>query len=75
MQLVEEACVAECEGDFRKSLSKAKEASNKERVLIKMQEQADLSDLHDIDLTFVVSLGITKSEISENVVSGFVYSR
>ncbi|KAJ3660276.1 hypothetical protein Zmor_004731 [Zophobas morio] len=54
MQLVEEACIAECEGDFRKALAKAKEGSNKERILIKMQEQSDLGDLHDIDLTFVV---------------------
>ncbi|KAJ3629284.1 hypothetical protein MTP99_013684 [Tenebrio molitor] len=54
MQLMEEACVAECEGDYRRALAKAKEASNKERVLIKMQEQSDLGDLHDIDLTFVV---------------------
>lgn len=56
MQLIEEACIAECENDYRKALSKAKEASNKERALIKMQEQAELTDLHDIDLTFVVLL-------------------
>lgn len=56
MQLIEEACVAECENDYRTALSKAKEASNKERALIKMQEQANLADLHDIDLTFVVLL-------------------
>jgi intraflagellar transport protein 88 len=56
MQLMEEACVAECEGDNRRALAKAKEASNKERVLIKMQEQSDLGDLHDIDLTFVVNV-------------------
>ncbi|XP_030766229.1 LOW QUALITY PROTEIN: intraflagellar transport protein 88 homolog [Sitophilus oryzae] len=54
MQLVEESCIAQSEGDLRKALTKAKEASNKERSLIKTQEQSDLSDHHNIDLTYVV---------------------
>ncbi|KAF7281157.1 intraflagellar transport protein 88-like protein nompB [Rhynchophorus ferrugineus] len=54
MQLVEESCVAQCEGDLRKALTKAKEASNKERNLIKTQEQSGLSDHHNIDLTYAV---------------------
>lgn len=55
MQLVEESCIAQCEGDYRKALSKAKEASNKERHLIRLQEQSGLGDHHNIDLTYAVS--------------------
>lgn len=54
MQLIEEACIASCDGDVRKALSKAKEASNKERSLIRMQEQAGLGDQHSMDLTYSV---------------------
>lgn len=54
MQLVEESCVAQCEGDLRKALTKAKEASNKERSVIRMQEQSGLGDHHNIDLTYAV---------------------
>lgn len=54
MQLVEESCVANAEGNTRKALSKAKEASNKERSLIRMQEQAGLGEHHNMDLTYSV---------------------
>ncbi|CAG9821542.1 unnamed protein product [Phaedon cochleariae] len=54
MQLLEEACVAQSENDFRKALAKAKDASNKERHLIRMQEQSGLGDHHNIDLTYAV---------------------
>lgn len=54
MQLVEESCLAQCSGDNRKALSKAKEASNKERNLIRFQEQSGLGD-HNSELTYVVS--------------------
>lgn len=54
MQLIEESCLASNDGDYKKALSKAKEASNKERNLIRMQEQAGLSDHHNMDLTYSV---------------------
>ncbi|KAJ8973762.1 hypothetical protein NQ317_017564 [Molorchus minor] len=54
MQLVEESCIAQFEGDNRKALTKAKEASNKERSLIRMQEQSGMGDHHNIDLTYAV---------------------
>ncbi|KAK9881542.1 hypothetical protein WA026_016420 [Henosepilachna vigintioctopunctata] len=54
MELVESSCYAHAEGDFRRALSKAKEASNKERNLIKMQEQVGLAETHNMDLTFEV---------------------
>ncbi|KAL3284015.1 hypothetical protein HHI36_018185 [Cryptolaemus montrouzieri] len=53
-ELVEESCKAHAEGDFRRALAKAKEASNKERNLIKIQEQVGLADSHNMDLTFEV---------------------
>lgn len=52
--LVDEACMAEARGDYQLGLEKAKDASNKERSLIRMQEQAGLNDSHNIDLTFLV---------------------
>lgn len=54
MQLIEETCIANANGDLRKALSKAKEASNKERNLIRIQEQAGLGDQHNMDLTYSV---------------------
>jgi len=46
--------LAEARGDFQMGLEKSKDASNKERSLIRMQEQAGLNDSHNIDLTFLV---------------------
>lgn len=37
------------------ALAKAQEASTLERQLIRMQEQANLGDSHNLDLTFAVS--------------------
>lgn len=36
------------------ALAKAQEASTLERQLIRMQEQANLGDSHNLDLTFAV---------------------
>ncbi|CAG9090797.1 unnamed protein product [Plutella xylostella] len=63
MALVEEACVLSApaaqdaprgEHDRAKALAKAQEASTLERQLIRMQEQANLGDSHNLDLTFAV---------------------
>lgn len=54
-ELIDEACLAENKSDFKTALAKAKEASARERSLIRMQEQAGLSDSHNLDLTFLVS--------------------
>ena len=53
--LVEESCLALGRGDQRAALDKAKEASSKERSLIRQREQAGLNDAHNLDLTFSVS--------------------
>lgn len=55
MELIEESCIANSSGDMRLALERAKEASTKERSLIRLQEQAALSDSHNLDLTFSVS--------------------
>ena len=41
-------------GDLKIALDRAKEASAKERSLIRLREQAGLSDSHNLDLTFSV---------------------
>lgn len=56
MQLLEESCIAYCTDDYKQALTKAKEASNKERSLIRLQEQSGLGDHHNIDLTYAVSV-------------------
>lgn len=54
MTLVEESCLASCVNDDKTALDKAKEASSKERTLIRHREQAGLIDSHNLELTFVV---------------------
>ncbi|XP_037082902.1 intraflagellar transport protein 88 homolog isoform X2 [Pollicipes pollicipes] len=54
MALVEESCLASCRNDDKLALDKAKEASAKERTLIRHREQAGLIDSHNLELTFVV---------------------
>ncbi|CAG9770980.1 unnamed protein product [Ceutorhynchus assimilis] len=67
MQLVEEACVAQSEGEPKKALTKAKEASHKERSLIKMQEQNGLGNHHNIDLTFAVLFNLANQYASNEL--------
>lgn len=40
---------------LHQALAKAQEASTLERQLIRMQEQSNLGDTHNLDLTFAVS--------------------
>ncbi|KAL4703378.1 hypothetical protein ACJJTC_011167 [Scirpophaga incertulas] len=66
MTLVEESCMLSArpepdddtaikrDFDLGQALSKAQEASALERQLIRMQEQANLGDTHNLDLTFAV---------------------
>ncbi|CAK1578258.1 unnamed protein product [Parnassius mnemosyne] len=66
MALVEESCMLSStqeseediptkrEFDLGQALAKAQEASTLERQLIRMQEQANLGDSHNLDLTFAV---------------------
>ena len=52
--MIEESCFANSRGDVKLSLDRAKEASTKERSLIRLREQANLSESHNLDLTFSV---------------------
>lgn len=54
MSLIEESCIAAGRGELRQALERAKEASSKERSLIRHREQAGLTDAHNLDLTFAV---------------------
>ncbi|XP_028156305.1 intraflagellar transport protein 88 homolog [Ostrinia furnacalis] len=66
MTLVEESCMLSAQPDtdddsnikrdydLGQALAKAQEASALERQLIRMQEQANLGDTHNLDLTFAV---------------------
>lgn len=52
--LIEESCFAGGRGESKLALDRAKEASTKERSIIRLREQAGLSDSHNLDLTFSV---------------------
>ncbi|XP_014475343.1 PREDICTED: intraflagellar transport protein 88 homolog [Dinoponera quadriceps] len=54
MNLIESSAVSASENNMRIALERAREASSRERALIRLQEQAGLSDNHNIDLTFAV---------------------
>ncbi|XP_012276571.1 intraflagellar transport protein 88 homolog [Orussus abietinus] len=54
MELIESSAAAACENSMRVALERAREASSRERALIRLQEQAGLSDSHNVDLTFAV---------------------
>lgn len=55
MSLIESSALSASENNMRIALERAREASSRERALIRLQEQAGLSDNHNIDLTFAVS--------------------
>ncbi|KYM78210.1 Intraflagellar transport protein 88 like protein [Atta colombica] len=54
MGLIETSVQAASENNIKIALERAREASSRERALIRLQEQASLSDNHNIDLTFAV---------------------
>lgn len=54
MGLIETSTQAASENNIKIALERAREASSRERALIRLQEQAGLSDNHNIDLTFAV---------------------
>lgn len=56
MELIESSVEAAYENNTRVALERAKEASSRQRALIRLQEQAGLSDNHNVDLTFAVKI-------------------
>ena len=53
-ELIEESCMSNSRGELKIALDRAKEASTKERSLIRLREQAGLAEAHNLDLTFSV---------------------
>ncbi|XP_056895277.1 intraflagellar transport protein 88 homolog isoform X3 [Takifugu flavidus] len=56
--LVLESCMAQSSGNFQLALEKAKEASRKERTLVRQREQSDKADQINIDLYGSVLLNL-----------------
>lgn len=54
MELIESSSQAVYEKKLKVALERAKEASSREKALIKLQERAQLSESHNVDLTFLV---------------------
>ncbi|CAH8553955.1 unnamed protein product [Heterobilharzia americana] len=52
--LIEESCIAACQGEITVALEKAKEAGRKERVLVRQREQLGVADQVNLDLTYSV---------------------
>uniref|UniRef100_A0A2K5ENK9 Intraflagellar transport 88 n=1 Tax=Aotus nancymaae TaxID=37293 RepID=A0A2K5ENK9_AOTNA len=55
-ELVEESCIANSCGDLKLALEKAKDAGRKERVLVRLREQATTPENINLDLTYSVTL-------------------
>lgn len=56
MDLIESSVEAAYKNNTKVALERAREASSRERTLIRLQEQAGLSDNHNVDLTFAVRI-------------------
>ncbi|KAK3914387.1 Intraflagellar transport protein 88-like protein [Frankliniella fusca] len=69
MELIEESCFANKSGDMRLALERAKEASSKERSLIRIQDQSGLSDTHNLDLTFSVLFNLANQYAANEMFS------
>ncbi|XP_054278249.1 intraflagellar transport protein 88 homolog [Macrosteles quadrilineatus] len=68
-ELIDESCLAASKQQLRQALDKAKEASTKERNLIRLQEQAGLSDTHNLDLTFSVLFNLASQYAANEMYS------
>ncbi|KAJ8676662.1 hypothetical protein QAD02_012449 [Eretmocerus hayati] len=75
MTLIEESARAACEKNAKVALERAREASSRERALIRLQEQSGLSDSHNIDLTFAVIFNLacqySNSEMYDEAISTY----
>ncbi|XP_076238871.1 intraflagellar transport protein 88-like protein nompB [Calliopsis andreniformis] len=67
MELIESSVRAACENNMRAALERAREASSRERALIRLQEQAGLSDSHNVDLTFAVIFNLATQYTNNNM--------
>ncbi|OAD62752.1 Intraflagellar transport protein 88 like protein [Eufriesea mexicana] len=67
MELIESSIEAAYENNTRVALERAREASSRERALIRLQEQAGLSDNHNVDLTFAVIFNLAIQYTNNNM--------
>ncbi|XP_043580378.1 intraflagellar transport protein 88 homolog isoform X2 [Bombus pyrosoma] len=67
MELIESSVQASYENNTRVALERAREASSRERALIRLQEQAGLSDNHNVDLTFAVIFNLATQYTNNNM--------
>ncbi|XP_043529703.1 intraflagellar transport protein 88 homolog isoform X2 [Frieseomelitta varia] len=67
MDLIESSVQAAYENNARVALERAREASSRERALIRLQEQAGLSDNHNVDLTFAVIFNLAIQYTNNNM--------
>ncbi|CAB0003971.1 unnamed protein product, partial [Nesidiocoris tenuis] len=51
MMLVDDSCVAASNKNYQLALEKAKEASAKEKNLIRLQDQSGMNDTHNMEIT------------------------
>lgn len=56
MELIESSAIAASENNMKVALERAREASSREKALIRLQEQAGMNDSHNVDLTFAVKI-------------------
>lgn len=57
-ELVDDSCTQASLGEFTRALERAKEASAREKSLIKLQEQSGLSESHNMDITYLVRINL-----------------
>lgn len=57
-ELIEESCMAHSKGSLQLALEKAKEATRKERALVRQREQSEAADHNNLDLTYSVLLNL-----------------
>ncbi|XP_076389966.1 intraflagellar transport protein 88-like protein nompB isoform X5 [Megachile rotundata] len=67
MVLIESSIEAAYESNTRVALERAREASSREKVLIRLQEQAGLSDNHNVELTFAVIFNLAIQYTNNNM--------
>ncbi|XP_023245488.1 intraflagellar transport protein 88 homolog [Copidosoma floridanum] len=67
MTMIEESIKAACDKNMKVALERARDASSRERALIRIQEQASLSDSHNIDLTFAVIFNLASQYLNSEL--------
>lgn len=54
IHFIEESIIASSEGKVKEGIDRAKEAASRERTLLRLQDQAGLTDSQNTELSFAV---------------------